>query len=567
MVQSMARSARPRWRFTVPFVLLLLLLALHGSSTVRADGGLPEDILSTVQHVNGSYYYKVFESASNVYTLVDGKSGVGVFRKPGVIGAVVDNGIVFSDMGGGSAIRVINTSGLWTIAGGLGGDETGYVDGTATEARFSGISNGLQRINSVISANGAYYLADTLNNAVRVIQADNGTTTTLIGSSVLSQPTYLSTYSSGSLTDIYISDTVKGVIRFAQLSSSTTVSTLFQLPVEASGEGLQPGPLVISKDNSTIFFINNLTSALFASSRDGLNEAWQLGRQDCLNYGSSLTLSNDASELLFINSTGTGVYSISTTAAKGAAAELCPTLKFSWDTSVLSDPMVFLLARSTESWYVLTEKSLFIVSSVPIDVDPTYNRTLGIAAFPADAFPQNNSCLMSNIYNVLRQDMAAAYDSTNYNSVFLKTPLNTTVVYVAGSTNMAAWCGNVTSDVSNDKTIDIFDLWGPEGLASSATQAALAASPWTNTRAYLDTLTTAGWDLGPFCFYNCGNECKTMTASTDLCYEASKTSCDDVCRGAIAASVVMGATALVLIVLVIISPANLFTALVMVPVV
>ncbi|CAD2222638.1 flagellar glycoprotein-like protein [Angomonas deanei] len=197
--------------------------------------------------------------------------------------------------------------------------------------------------------------------------------------------------------------------------------------------------------------------------------------------------------------------------------------------------------------------------------DPS--RAQGLGAYPMSAFPTSDPCLMSQIYQAMRDDVTTAVSTQDYYSEFV--PLGDIDKTVYGTWDVSTWCSNITGDGSNDRTVSILPYRGPVKLPYNDLRNALRGSPWTKTRALLDRLTAEGYHLEPFCFIDCASleECRQLTYSPDICYDPDDGKCDDICKGAIAASVVLGAAGVVLIVLMILAPVNIFTALIMVPII
>lgn len=101
----------------------------------------------------------------------DGPSGKARFTDPFGIAVDVDGKLYVADAGDVSRIRVISPAGVVST---LAGGPAGFVDGPGSLARFDAPS-GL-----VVGPDGRIYLADTANNAIRVI-TPTGVVTTLAG--------------------------------------------------------------------------------------------------------------------------------------------------------------------------------------------------------------------------------------------------------------------------------------------------------------------------------------------------------------------------------------------------
>lgn len=585
---------------------LCLTFFLHAVVTANGDDDAPllsnwltRDVPFEVH--DGFYYYQFFVSNTVITNAQrDGASGVGSMCNPGfgITAQSLDN-IIFSDMCGGSTIRLVNATGLFTLAGSPG--ETGMRDGT--QALFGGSVRGtFTKGNAVTMIDDVIFLADTQNNRIRRIYADGDTdtfidNTTLVDQKALSGPMFVSPFGQP-IANVLISDTGNNRILSVPVNAPQFASTY------TTAANFQPSLLATAVSKGSMFFINatfNLGALELANARD----TWSPGDRQCMGYSSSLMLNADDSRVLYYGTVNgvSGVYGLSTTRPSSGAALPCPTLLFPWPYASSSEGTVItMLARDATSWYVMLERSVYVVSSGAIDFTttppapasssssfsggsigslssslsggsqsssapppgPYDNRQHGIAAFPMDALPSDDPCLMSQLYHWLRTDAAAAYSTTDYYSQFV--PLGDPSKAIFGTVNVSSWCGNITSRTSNDGTIEIVDFWGPTGLSLWYTNRGLYQSPWYWTRQFLDGLRRQGRELGPFCFINCTDTCVTATYTPDMCIDyKAPPKCDDICKGAIAASVVMAVTGVVLIVLMIVSPSNVYNALVMLP--
>lgn len=571
-------------------LVLLALLVLLSAPSVHAQT-TPEVVV-----VNGKYVYTIFRSANatsgSSVSPRDGASGVGVYCRPSTAGALDSTfGIVFSDMCVGSALRRVNMSGIFTIAGSL--TQLGFADGSATQARFNGLTSGRQDVNGVIKMSSGYYLADSVNSAIRRINIETGETVTVLNSSSgLEYPTNLAPYPN-SAADLLISDTSNSNIRFSQGAFLASIA----LPSQT-----QPGALALQESSDVLFFVNRTTqlSALQVTT----HATWSVSDPLYTYYASSLALGTDGSELLYVGE-GNAVYTVPTNLGTSGATYR-PQVKF----PQLVSGLRLIIPRTTTSWFLVTNNAVYLASDTEIDfnletttttttaapesstssstsgsvtsassssssdgedsLERRYrNRQHGIGGFPRDAFPVNDACLMSRLYAALRMDAEAAYTTSDYYNQFM--PQDSLAASVYGTYNVTDWCGNITADRSVDNTIEVLDFWGPTGLDLFLTQDELARSPWTNTRQFLNQINnTNGLSLGPFCFLNCASACRSSTYSPTMCVdyrEHREPACDDICKGAIASSVVMFVTLVVLIVLIFVSPANLYTAVIMVPII
>ncbi|KAG5484200.1 hypothetical protein CUR178_07355 [Leishmania enriettii] len=550
-------------------LLLLIALAVVGLSLQLPTPAAAQilDYNDYYDYYDGTYYYYViFQSAVGGSDSVDGPSGVGKYGAVGYGGAMSESGVVFSDMGGsGSAIRHISMTGfLSTIAGSL--TMKGNKDGSATEALFSGIASGDSRSNSLVRADGGLYLADTLNDALRLTDTATRETTTILNSTVLKTPNSLAVSVIDGKTAVFISNTgLHQVLFFPSLGSPVG-------QVNFTGDPyFVPGALAVVPQLSRTFIVNATLQMYCWYFKQPGSTTWKVSSPAMSDFGRSLLASRDGTKLLYVTSNGTTLASMDATASSSLSPDLLPEKVADLDLVALGGKIQLFFQRSADSWYILTTTQFMIVSSTPIHSSSSSgsgsshsNPHEGIAAFPTNAFPINDSCLMTQIYFWMRADARVAYGSSDFETAFLVPPLNTTTL-VKGDVNVSAWCGNITGDFSHDSSILILVFWVPPDSGLWYTQDRLATSPWTNTRAFLGTLESSGWDLGPFCFFNCTTTCKNITAP--MCPASIESACDDVCKGAIASSVVIAVAGILLLLMMIISPSNIFTAVVMVPII
>lgn len=558
---------------------LLVLAATVVTQTPFASAAWWDEVSS----VDGNVYtYTLFSSSTdpNLFTMRDGASGVGRMGFPSYVGAVIrKNTIAVCDMlGSGSAIRVIDEEGITTLAGNR--TQQGYVDGPGPSALFRGVNSGEDRLNGLSFIGGHIYLADRDNNAIRVITVDGTTSTMINGNAIvenlnLSAPVFVASFADNNVT-LFISDSGNRRILTATQQGQQTPMLTVLLTDRATG------PLVYSTERSVLYYTYSASPmALGAVNTSSVQTTWDVGNKNTLGYINSLVLSQDQKELLYYGNSDdnvVGVYSIRVDTNASEAPDQLPTLKFAWPPSALSGAGAIrsIMPHSDTSYYIVTGTSVYVVSTtgpLPDQSDsssgsPFANREHGIAAYPRYAFPYNDTCLMSQLYYYIRMDVAEAFGTEDYYTQFA--PIDDPSMAIMGDVNVSSWCGNISSRYSNDETITILDFWGPQGWTLLATQEALANSPWTNTREFLANLNASGWDdLWPFCFYNCMDKCETETARKELCVDYVKpqgeSKCDGVCKGAIISSVVMGCAGAVLLVLMAVNPANVFTALILVP--
>nr|CAJ2468415.1 unnamed protein product [Leishmania braziliensis] len=556
-----ARRPSPLLPLTTTLIALYVLFQLSAPAAAQSSDSDP--------YYDGIYYYyTLFVNGPGGGDSVDGPSGMGRYGVVGYGGAMVKDGVVFSDMGGsGSAIRLISRNGyISTIAGNL--SRKGNNDGPSTEALFGGIASGDSRSNSLASGNGGYYVADTVNSALRFINTSTQTTTTILNASVLRTPNSLAISIIDDKTSVFLSNTGLHQVLYIPTLSSPVGQVNF-----TSDPFFVPGAITVLPELSRAFIVNATLQIYCWSYAQPGSTSWKVSDPRVADFGRILTTSSDGTKVLYVTSNGSTIASLSAIASPTASPALIPEKMIDFNTLVIGGRVQLFFERTPDSWYILTTTKFMIVSATPIQPEDSSSdsdeilsgRHQGLAAFPTEAFPINDSCLMAQAYHWMRMDATEAYNTTDYLSEFLIPPNNSTATLVYGDMNVSGWCGNITADLSNDHTILILTFWGPRGYTLQLTQDRLVTSTWTRTRAFLESLKNSGWNLGPFCFFNCTTTCKTITAPK--CLVNTESACDDVCRGAIASSVVMAVAGIVLIILMIISPSNILAAVVMVPII
>ncbi|CAG9570044.1 flagellar glycoprotein-like protein [Leishmania major strain Friedlin] len=532
----------------------------------------PAAAQSDSDYYDGTYYYHViFRSAPGGGDSVDGPSGVGVYGVVGYGGAMVGGGVVFSDMGGsGSAIRQISNAGyLSTVAGNL--RKKGIQDGPSAEALFGGIPTGDSRANSLAYGNGGFYVADTLNDALRFVNATTNVTTTILNADTLNTPNSLAVSIISDKTSVFISNTGYHSVLYIPSLGSPVGEVNF-----TSNPYFVPGAITVLPHLSRAFIMNATLQMYCWSYIQPGSQSWKVSTPLAVDFGRILQGSEDGNQVLYVTTNGSTIASLDATASPATSPSLVPQKVIDLDTLLIGGKIQLFFQRTSDSWYILTTTQFLIVSATPIHPDESSSsgsssegilsgRHKGIAAFPTAAFPTNDSCLMTQVYNWMRIDATEAYNTDDFLNEFVVPPTDFATL-VGGDVNVSAWCGNITTDRSNDGTILILIFWGPRGHDPLYTQDRLAKSPWKGTQAFLKSLNSSGWNLAPFCFYNCTTGCKTITAPKCSAYNIGS-ACDDVCKGAIASSVVIAAAGVVLLLLMIVSPSNIFTAVVMVPII
>ncbi|CAJ1986748.1 FLA1 / Flagellum adhesion protein 1 [Leishmania donovani] len=565
-----ARGPSPHQLFAAALAVLCILL--HRPAAAQGS--------SSSDYYDGTYYYHViFRSAPGGGDSTDGPSGVGIYGVVGYGGAMVGGGVVFSDMGGsGSAIRLISKAGyLSTIAG--NNRKRGDQDGPSPDALFGGIPTGDSRANSLAYGNGGFYLADTLNNALRFTNATTNVTTTILNANTLNTPNSLAVSIISSKTSVFISNTGYHSVLYIPSLGSPVGQVNF-----TSDPYFVPGAITVLSHLSRAFIMNATLQMYCWSYIQPSSKSWKVSTPLAADFGRILQASKDGTQVLYVTANGSTIAGLDATASSATSPSLVPQKMIDLDTSLIGGKIQLFFERTSDSWYILTTTQFLIVSATPIHPEESSSsgsssssssssssegilsgRHKGIAAFPTAAFPTNDSCLMTQVYNWMRIDATEAYNTDDFLNEFVVPPTNITTL-VDGDVNVSTWCGNITTDRSNDGTISILIFWGPRGHDVLYTQDRLVKSPWKRTRAFLNSLNSSGWNLGPFCFYNCTTACKTITAPKCPAYNIGS-ACDDVCKGAIASSVVLAAAGVVLLILMIVSPSNIFTAVVMVPII
>ncbi|TPP46599.1 putative integral membrane protein [Leishmania donovani] len=512
-----ARGPSPHQLFAAALAVLCILL--HRPAAAQGS--------SSSDYYDGTYYYHViFRSAPGGGDSTDGPSGVGIYGVVGYGGAMVGGGVVFSDMGGsGSAIRLISKAGyLSTIAG--NNRKRGDQDGPSPDALFGGIPTGDSRANSLAYGNGGFYLADTLNNALRFTNATTNVTTTILNANTLNTPNSLAVSIISGKTSVFISNTGYHSVLYIPSLGSPVGQVNF-----TSDPYFVPGAITVLSHLSRAFIVNATLQMYCWSYIQPSSKSWKVSTPLAADFGRILQASKDGTQVLYVTANGSTIAGLDATASSATSPSLVPQKMIDLDTSLIGGKIQLFFERTSDSWYILT----------------------------------TTHCLMTQVYNWMRIDATEAYNTDDFLNEFVVPPTNITTL-VDGDVNVSTWCGNITTDRSNDGTISILIFWGPRGHDLLYTQDRLVKSPWKRTRAFLNSLNSSGWNLGPFCFYNCTTACKTITAPKCPAYNIGS-ACDDVCKGAIASSVVLAAAGVVLLILMIVSPSNIFTAVVMVPII
>nr|AGN32980.1 flagellum-adhesion glycoprotein [Trypanosoma rangeli] len=514
----------------------------------------------------------------------DGPSGVGtLFTAAGGFLGPGSHSLLLCDVGGGgSTVRLVNNSGIYTIAGDRA--KRGNKNGPAAEALFNMPS-------SVVYEGGAFYVADSSNNAIRrVVEGKVGN----FISAGLQSPSYILPYRRPqSVHDLFISDTGNSRIIFAPLLESTFITRLV--------DGFQPGVLQISESRQLMFAIAGSTR-IMAIQMDDVNASssfWYVGDANCVGYLSSLMLMADETELYYYgNRDGKKyIFSISTTADRQKAPTLCPQVVMEWT----KDTIQSLVRVNQHEFYVVTTSNVYrvwdsaftptptptltptptpiltptptpILTPTPtptIPLTPTPTITISqyrgdtVAAFPAVSLPLANKKFMAELHAWMMKDVGIAFNSTDFIAVFPpKGKFD-----VPGNVNVSTWT-NLTTQLNFDGTIAITEYYTPYGMSFEEGQQRLFESPWYWTKKFLNSIKdeVPGIRVEEFCMLNCVEQCETITFDRMQCVGYMKpTTCNDVCVGAVVSSAVLGTTGVVLLSLMIGSPANALSAVLLVP--
>ncbi|EAN90705.1 Flagellum adhesion protein 1 [Trypanosoma cruzi] len=516
----------------------------------------------------------------------DGPSGVGTLftAAGGSLGSDASTLLLCDHGGGGSSVRLVNKSGIFTLAGSK--TTRGNQNGPAATALFN-----IPR--AVVLEDGALYVADSANNLVREIS--NGIVTSFITEGLLG-PSYIKPYSRpNGAHDLFVSDTGKSRIIFAPIQKQTFITVFIT--------GFQPDVLQISENSRFMFAICNSTKILAINMQGATTprDYWQVGDADCMGYQSSLMLTAEEDKLLYYGVLKgiPSIMSLPTTKTKTEAPKICPDVLLQWP----HGPIVSLVNINKHAFYVVTVSNVYIVHdgsyhptvtptppltptptpevtptppvtptptpevtpTPPVTPSPTItiHRGFAVAAFSARSLPIEDPRLMHELLSWIMKDVGIAFESTDFFAVF---PPDREVL-VPGDVNVSTW-NNLTVLFNFDHTILITEYYTPEGMSSEEGQARLFASPWYWTRKLLDSLReTVAWkDLEAFCMVNCVEHCETMTFHKSECVGYVRPPvCNDVCVGAVVSSAVLGATGIALIALMVGSSANVRSAVILVP--
>ncbi|ORC86880.1 flagellum-adhesion glycoprotein [Trypanosoma theileri] len=567
----------------MPFTFLLVFLSLlalpYGSVPAAAEEVIDDLVVYTL--------FASYSCPRCAQGQTDGPSGRGsIFEAKGATRGVEYGSVLVTDSGGaGSSVRLVNRSGVFTVAG--SGVKRGLVNGASGQALFD-------RPTGIVRVGDTLYVADTGNNAVRRIAGD-GTVSTFLNNQQVSSPRYILPYRRPEGTyDLFVADTARTRIIFVALTGTDVVSEYLT--------GFQPGLMQIGTTTRRMYATAN-TSYLVSINMVANNEKptyWYIGNISCLGYSAGLMLTPDENELYYFGGVGgkKQLLALSTTATEEEAPKLCPRVVMNWT----KENIVSLVSVSRHEFYAITTTNVYIIrdatytttptlgntptetptitltvpitptETIPLTPTKTFTPTLtptislyravAVAAFPTESFPINSSILMHELYAWLMRDVGIALGSLDFTALF-QPPGND----VPGDVNVSQW-NNLTTLHSHDGTITITEYLTAFGMASEDAQARLFASPWYWTRLFLSTVPerAPGTVLEEFCMIRCTTECVDLTYRREMCvgYKPPP-ACDEVCAGAIASSIVLGLTGVALVGLMIASPVNVLRAVLMVP--
>ncbi|KAH8607960.1 hypothetical protein ERJ75_001321700 [Trypanosoma vivax] len=510
--------------------------------------------------------------------------------------------------GGGSTVRVVNKSGVFTVAGSA--VHRGHQDGAANQSRFNDPR-------AVAHVHSVYYVADKDNKRIRRIDP-NGTVSTFLDRDLEGPQDVLPYLRRNGTYDLFVSDTAGSRILYAPLGANATFSTEFV-------KGFQPGTMQISNKRGVMYVVKNVLhiEAVDMNEQGSGNRHWPVGDSTCLNYGKALMLEEEESKLFFYskNKGKPSIMSlkVGTTNDANARAEdskSCPEVVLEWP----HGEIVSLVRVNQYEFYAVTESDVYIVrfndytktptpqpvptpsqattpnNSTPQTnatsntnrtlpkpptpptppavnvtvnvtvVDPSANsRASVVAAFASAAVPLNDTSLMHAFLSAMMRDVSIAFGTDDFFGVFQPPGIGD----VHGSTNISAWT-NLTTLAGHDGTVTITNYYAPPGMNETEAQDRLFDSPWYWTRKFLESLRQEEeeWEeLEPFCMLDCVQECAYITYNETMCADyVPPPACDDVCIGAIVSSLLLGGMGAGLLALMVASPPNVKSALVRVPV-
>ncbi|AAZ13166.1 flagellum-adhesion glycoprotein [Trypanosoma brucei brucei TREU927] len=542
-------GGRTESREALAALVAALLLLLGFVSPVIGD-----------QTVGTKVIVNLFNSCINCSSgQADGINGTGRLFK--AVGGFFKNKsfpLLLCDVGGGgSTVRLVNKTGIYTVAGNLAkrGDEVGPLE----VARFN-------HPTSVVGVNNDIYVADRDNDCMKRIDADG--MVTKFAANEVDKPSSIIYHEQDGAPVLFISDTGNSRIMYSQISVSNNVTAKLV-------GGFQPGVMQISKKRNFMYVVKE-TSWIAAvdlnslSDSDGNKKSWDIANMSCLDYVDALMLTEDENELYYYGEPNGESHIMSLELNSSETGLLCPKKVMEW----MHGPIVSLVKVNGCEYYAITETAVYAVREKcysptplpPVTPTPTPGsppRSTAVAAFRASSFPMGNDRLMHALYSWIIKDVEVAFRTEDFYAVFLPPG----EINVPGGTNVSTWT-NLTAMMNLENTILITNYRGPPGMSKGRAQKRLFSSPWTWTRMFLEEVSQQEqWShLLPLCMVKCVDDCQHITLAESVCGDDSRLSrCDGVCLGGIVSSALLGAVAIVLLFLMVVSPYNVKFAFVRLP--
>ncbi|KAL7698985.1 Flagellar glycoprotein-like protein [Lotmaria passim] len=527
-------------RQTLPAALALLaapLLALLLSSITVAAQTADSSSNSEYYFDGSNYYYSYFRNYLASNTFPDGGNGVGRYGAVGFGAAFDSTGVVFSDMTRGSRVRKITSDGqLYTIAG--SNNKTGCTDTKDGVTLFGGAlyPTDINPVNAIIAASGGYYIADSQCSGLRFINATTHVTSTisLFSADNACRPTALAKtpYANTQKSNIYITDPANDNIRFLTLDAPTTAidkATNWTGVFQPIGIALLPSISRIVATNLGRDFI----------SLDYTTSAANSGTAKWLNLSTNTTTnplvtSWDGLHVEYISDNVIVSMPVNSTAAAEGKAE--PKVVFTFTPLSTSETatsypekMLLFAPRSAKSYYILTTHRYLVASATPIH--PSSSTSSSSSSSSSSSGGRGNNSSSSGRGN--------------------------------SSNSGSGGRGNSSSSSSSSSS-------GGRGNNSSSSGRGNSSSSGSGGRGNSSSSSSSSGNHGNSGSSSSGGSVTPTPTATPTSTPTSTphtSTCDGVCKGAIASSVVMACAGITLIVLMIISPANLRTAIIMVPII